>query len=228
MRCKTELTGRLWAIAAVMLVSCADTAPAVKPDEMSAARHREEAAREATIASREGNLYRPEAARPSPFGDPLGKDYLYSPPLYNPTEGHLAEAEKHSQHARQHEAAAAYLERFEEVECRDFPPGSRAACPLLGPVVRIDDVPGGVRVQFKQGTRVDAVIAHMRCHYSFARARAFEEAAGCPLYLRGIEIRSALDPMAVEIVSADPKVASNIRARSREEAVFVHQDGPRK
>jgi hypothetical protein len=225
MQSKADSTGRLLAIAAVMFASCADTGPTVKPDEMSAARHREEAAREATLARREGELYRPEAARPSPFGDPLAKDYLYTVPLYNPTEGHVAEAEKHRQHARQHEASASYLERFEEVECRHFPPASRAACPLLGPVVRIDDIEGGVRVTFKEGTRVDAVIAHMRCHYAFARARAFGEAAGCPLYLRGIEIRDALDPMAVEIVSGDTKVAGEIRTRSREEAVFVRRDG---
>jgi hypothetical protein len=225
---KLEVSGRLSAIVALALTSCADAAPTVKPDEMSAAQHREEAARQATLARREGDLYRPEAARPAPFGDPLGKDYLYSPPQYNPTEGHLAEAEKHSLHARQHEAAASYLEKFEEAECRDFPPAARAACPLLGPVVRIDDIQGGVRVRFKEGTRVDAVVAHMRCHYAFARARAFDEAAGCPLYVRGIEVRAALDPLAVEIVSADPKVAGEIRARSREEAVFVRRDASAK
>jgi hypothetical protein len=192
---------------------------------MSAAQHREEAAREGAAADREANRYSPSATRPTPFGDPLGKDYLYAVTVYNPTEGHLAEAEKHREHAREHARAAEFLERFEEAECRDFPATTRAACPLLGPVVRIDDVEGGVRVLFKDGTRVDAVIAHMRCHYAFARARAFDPGASCPLYVRGIEIRQGLQPMAVEIVSPDPKVARQIRAASREEALFVHGDG---
>jgi hypothetical protein len=46
--------------------------------------------------------------------------------------------------------------------------------------------------------------------------------------VRGIEVRAALDPLAVEIVSADPKVAGEIRARSREEAVFVRRDASAK
>jgi hypothetical protein len=90
-------------------------------------------------------------------------------------------------------------------------------------VVRIDDIADGVRVTFKAGVPVDAVLAHMRCHFAYARARGFAEVAGCPLYLRGIDIRRARDPMAVEIVSADGEVAAEVRARSREEAVFVHQ-----
>ena len=213
-----------WLSAAALLISCAESSPAVKADDMSAAQHHEQAEREAAAAQREAGRYDPSASKPSPFGDPLGKDYLYAVTVYNPTEGHLAEAEKHRAHARQHERAAQFLEEFEQAECADFPAATRAACPLLGPVVGITDVDGGVRIQFKEGARVDAVIAHMRCHYAFARARAFEPSASCPLYVRGIEIRRALAPTAVEIVSTDPKVIREIRQRSREEAVFVHEN----
>ena len=219
-----------WLSAAALLISCAESSPAVKADDMSAAQHHEQAEREAAAAQREAGRYDPSAGRPSPFGDPLGKDYLYAVTVYNPTEGHLAEAEKHRTHARQHERAAQFLERFEEAECADFPAATRAACPLLGPVVRIDDVDGGVRMRFKDGVRVDAVVAHMRCHYAFARARAFEPSSSCPLYVRGIEIRRALEPTGVEIVAGDPKlskVVREIRKRSREEAVFVREgDSP--
>src|SRR4029077_607821 len=116
--------------------------PAVKPDEMSAAQHRAEADREAETARREAGLYQPQAVQPAPFGDPLGKDYLYSVPVYNPTDSHLKEAEAHRAHAHRHDAAAQYLEKFEESECRKFPPATRAACPLLGPVAKMDDIPG--------------------------------------------------------------------------------------
>jgi hypothetical protein len=218
------MTGKCVGVVVLLLASCAGQKPDVRADDMSAAQHREAAAREAAAADREANRYQPSATRPSPFGDPLGKDYLYAVTVYNPTEGHLAEAEAHRAHARAHARAAEFLDRFEEAECADFPAATRAACPLLGPVVRIDDVDGGVRVRFKDGVRVDAVIAHMRCHYAFARARAFDASLSCPLYVRGIEVRRALDSTAVEIVSADPKVIREIRTRSREEAIFVRGD----
>jgi hypothetical protein len=211
------------ALGIIALGSCAGSTEAVKPDEMSAANHHQEAQREAAKAREEARLYRPGVTLPVPSADPFGPHDLTVVPVYNPSEAHLQQAEQHREHARQHERAAQFLERFEETECRAFPPSSRAACPLLGPVVRIDDIPDGVRVTFKEGVDVDDVIAHMRCHFAYARARGFEVAAGCPLYVRGIDIRRALDPMAVEIVSADKKVAAEVRARSREEAVVVRQ-----
>jgi hypothetical protein len=204
---------------AVVVASCADTSPVVRPDDMSAAEHHAAAQREGAEAHRDEALVDPN----SPARD---RDYLYTVPVSTPTEGPLADAEKHRQHARQHERAAEFLEQFEEVECRQFSPRTRAACPLLGPVVRIDDIEGGVSVLFKPGTPIDAVLAHMRCHYAFARARAFDQSASCPLYLRGIEIRRALNPMAIEILSSDPNVARDVRRRAREEAVFVRQDPP--
>jgi hypothetical protein len=209
----------------VTVASCGGASPSVKPDDMGAAQHRQEAARETDTARREADRYQPGAVRPSPGGQPLGiTDGTYSAPVYNANEGHLAAADWHRRHAQQHEKAAQALEHSEQAECRDLAPAERAACPFLGPVVRIDDVEGGVRVNFKPGTRVDAIVAEMRCQYAFARARAFDETATCPLYLRGIEIRRAADPNAVEIVSRDRNAAAEIRVRTRQEAVFVGQN----
>jgi hypothetical protein len=209
-------------IGLVALAGCATHR--VQPDDMSAAKHREEAEREAELARDQAALYKPELARSRTSADASGKDYLYTAPIYNPADGHLSEMEVHRQHAREHMRAARLLEEFEETECRDFPPSSRAACPLLGPVTKIEDIPGGVRVRFKDGVRIDAVVAHMRCHYAYARARGFNIAASCPLYMRGIEIKRAVDPWTVEIVSSDRKTTTAIRARSREEAVLVRGD----
>ena len=192
---------------------------------MSADQHRQQAARDAESARRARELYRPGAARPDPLAAPIGiTDGAYGVPVSNPTEGHLAEADWYRRHAREHEKAAQSLEHSEQAECRDLAPASRAACPFLGPVTRIDDIEGGVRVTFKPGTRVDAIVAQMRCHYAFARARAFAQTATCPLYLRGIEIRRAADPSAVDIVSRDRDAAAEIRLRSRQEAVFVRDE----
>jgi hypothetical protein len=209
---------------AVLAAACADNNQAVKPDEMSAAAHRDEARRENRGAQAHADSYSPTAARSNPFRDPIThseNDYLYAVPVYNPTDVNLRAAEQHRAHARQHEEAARYLEHFEEAECSDFPPATRAACPLLGPVTTLEDIPGGVRAHLTPGTRVDAVVAHMRCHFAYARARAFPEALSCPLYMRGISIKQAPDPMAVDITVADPRQVTELRARAREEAVYA-------
>jgi hypothetical protein len=133
-------------------------------------------------------------------------------------------AEERRQHARQHEAAAAFLEQFEDEACAGVPHSERAACPLLGPLVRLDDVPGGVRATFVDPARVPDAIAEMRCHYAFARARHFDEKIGCPLYVGGIEIRRGLDARTVEIVAHDDRTVRLIRERSRVQAIVVRRD----
>jgi len=127
------------------------------------------------------------------------------------------------EHARRHAAAAAFLEQFEDDACGGVPPSERAACPLLGPLVGLEDIPGGVRATFANASRVHGAIAEMRCHYAFARARHFEESVGCPLYVRGIEIRRGLDPRSVEIVARDEPTVRLIRARSRAQAILVRR-----
>jgi hypothetical protein len=65
----------------------------------------------------------------------------------------------------------------------------------------------------------------MRCHYAYARARGFEEATSCPLYMRGIDIKQAKDPLAIEITTATPDQVAELRTRSREEAVYARGGG---
>jgi hypothetical protein len=208
---------------------CGTGKDAVKPDDMSAAQHREEAARENKAAHEHTKDYDPRASVPSPFrpaGGTPSSTYAFPLSVYNPTEVELRQADEHRAHARQHEKAAAALERFEAEECHGFPPAARAACPFLRPVTRIDDIEGGVRVTFAAGTPVHAVFAHMRCHYAYARARAFEDAASCPLYVRGIEIKRGNDPLAIEITNPDWRQVDNLRVRVREEAVYARRTEP--
>ena len=139
--------------------------------------------------------------------------------MYNPTEGFLREADEHRAHAREHEKAAGALEKFEDGECREFPERTRAACPLLGPVTKIDDVAKGVRVTFAPGTRVDAVAAHMRCHYAYAKAHGFDTRVNCPLYMPGVQIAQAGDA-AVELKTRNRAQVDDLRARVREEAIY--------
>jgi hypothetical protein len=186
----------------------------VRADDMSAAQHRAEAQRESHAAEQAARRDGPSMTpRRSPSDSAV----------YDPNEHHQQEVMSQREHARQHAAAAEFLERFEDRECRDVPVASRAACPLLGPVTRLEDVPGGVRAWFASAKRVPAAMAEMRCHYAYARARHFDEAIGCPLYVRAIEIRQALDPSAIEIVSRDEKIARRIRETARQQALFVRQ-----
>jgi len=202
--------------------TCGTGNKAVNPDEMSADQHREEAERERRKAGDQRKQYRPSAERTVVMPDKAG--VIFDHPVYNRTDVHLAHAATMEKHARQHEAAAKYLQKFEEGECVQFAPAIRASCPLLGPVIRIDNIPGGVRVWLAPGVSPDAVVAHMRCHYAYARTRAFENTT-CALYVRGIEIRRGHDPATIEIVSPAPAGEQEIRARSREESLLINGKG---
>jgi hypothetical protein len=214
----------LKAIGLAFGIGCTSSSTAVRPDQMSAESHRQSAARERQAAHNEVLQSRSATSEPNislSVGDSSQGLYAFPVEMYDPKTRHLRRAQLLSAHAQEHEAAAASLETFEQAECKEFPPATRSACPLLGPVVELVDVPGGIRARFKDGIRVDAVLAHMRCHYAYARARGFGAAAGCPLYIRGIEIRRASDLMSVEIVGHDAAVTAEIRSRAREEAVLV-------
>jgi len=206
---------------------CGQTSQSAKPPPDTAAAYRQQAAKESAASDRELTRANAANAAPSPpnlsaSGGNNPQGYYYDLSVYNVRNQHLARARELSEHAHQHEVLAAKLESFEEAECKQLPPSTRAACPLLGPVSKLVDLPSGVQVEFAPGTRVDAVLAHMRCHLAFAQAQGFEaSAAACPLYVRGIEIRAGSDGRTIDILSGDVKAAREIQARAREEAVLV-------
>jgi hypothetical protein len=199
--------------ASLLVAHACASSPPVRDDDMSAAQHRQMVEREEASAATEAR-----ASEQSPGGSHQNRAED------DPKEEHRRRAEELREHARQHAASAAFLERFEDKSCAGIPASGRAACPLLGPLVRLDDIPGGVRATFVDPSRARTAIPQMRCHYAFARARHFEEAVGCPLYVRGIEIRPGLDPREAEIVAHDPETIRLIRERSRTQAIVVHQD----
>jgi hypothetical protein len=208
---------RLFVVLALQL-GCAEPAP--KPDDMSAAAHRAEADRERAAARAQLAEYRPGAVELAPLlsTQPDRQPwYLYPQATYNPTAHHVDAASSRFAHARAHEAAAAELERFEEEECRGFPPTTRAACPLLLHVEDLVDVPGGVRLRFASEVNVGAVVAHMRCHLAYARTRGFEVPT-CPLYVKGTRVERVLDSRVVDVLGSDRAAADEIRHRAREEA----------
>jgi len=198
----------------------------MKPDSMSAEAHEQQANIEAAKAQTEVA----RATRDSPplpnsaisaGNNPEG--YYYPVDTYNPSAEHLARARQLEEHAREHRTAAAKLETFVQGECKGFPPETRSSCPMLGPVQFIQDIPHGVRVGFTAQTRVDAVAAHMRCHFAYAQAYGFDTVESCPLYVKGLEIKVSSDGKAIELTDREPRMADAIRTRTREEAILVRK-----
>jgi hypothetical protein len=209
-------------IAGLLFVAACATTAAKHSEEwsdISAAEHRQIAANERARADDAYARWEPGSRMPLPAVPPGSSDAPRMFPIdlypYNPTDRALADAERHLRHAREHEAAAAALEGFEDAECRQVPAKARAACPVLGPVATIDDRADGVRITFAAGAPVDEIVAHMRCHLAFARKSGFAEAGDCPLYMRGIEIALSGDGRAVDVTSRDQSVAEQIQIRSR-------------
>lgn len=201
------------ALSLLAVVPACAAQPLVRADDMSAAQHRSAAEGDQATAARETRAYERGAGPPAPASGG-----------YDANDAHRRQADESREHARQHAAAAAFLEQFEDEECAGVPRASRAACPLLGPLVRLEDVAGGVRATFADPDRARAAVAQMRCHYAFARGRHFDESVGCPLYVRGIEIRPGLDARSIEIVAHDAVTVRLIRERSRLQAVVVRRD----
>jgi hypothetical protein len=194
---------------AALLVACGSAGPLVRTDETSVAGHRREAARERTAAEEDRQ---PVRTIGNELGRPIGAEPTGWPatetPRYDPTRA--SEAEWHLAHARAHETAALELERFEASECTGIETRERAGCPLVNHVRRIDDVPLGVLVTLDSPPSAEALARRMRCHYAFARARGFTaDAAACPLYVRGLDIRAS--DGGVRIVGPDARTAERIR-----------------
>lgn len=223
-----------WVAVLALACGCIARPQAVRPDQMSAAEHRQAAARE-QVAARD---YERKVERPDPLPDPLTWQQPFEAPtgyqapftpitpeirgMVQQDDWNERQANRLREEARQHKRAAATLETFEATACGGHPEAVRAACPLLGPLAQLEDVPGGVRVTFSDPARADAAVAHMRCHFAYEQTRGFAGTDACPLFMRGLDIRRAPDdPMAIDLTSPDPEVAADIRELSRRQAVFA-------
>jgi len=203
--------------------ACAGSQRTVRPDEMSADAHRQEAVKvsEQAITETETKVPPPNLAA-NPGGNPEGYFSPVNP--QTPQAEQAARSERLQTHARQHLNAAKDLETSEDAACKSSPGAERAACPLLGPATTVEDIPRGIRIFFAGGARVDAILTNMRCHLAYARARGFAEVNSCPLYVRGVDIVRGPGARSIDIVSTseNAKVADEIRVRAHEEVLLVH------
>ena len=113
---------------------------------------------------------------------------MYGTDSYNPTGRHRELAAEYRELAARHREAASALESFERAECAFFPGSTRASCPLLGALTGAEDASFGVRLVFREGTDLEAVYAHIRCHLAFARTQGRTTATHCPMFLPGVGI----------------------------------------
>ena len=221
------LSLRWWAscialIGLSLLVACSSQAAGTNPDDMSAEEHQAAAEAHEATAEKHAEDYDPEArtAGPPVSDDPF-RGAVYGLETYNPTEYHHRMSERHQDHARQHREAGETLLAFEEESCGKFPAETRAECPLMGQVQAVEDVDGGVQLNFREGVSLAAVEAHMKCHFAYARTQGYEGMDSCPLYLRGLSIESDAESHTVTVTTTDSAVVESLRQRSREHALPV-------
>jgi hypothetical protein len=184
----------------------------IRPDDMSAEAHLAAAREETKEARRETAMARNE----SPGQDPLAAGI--EPELYinpdansNLTEERTLRARFLERRARQHEQAAAELERFEEAQCGDIPPPERGVCPSLGSIADARDISGGVRVRLNEQAGSSEVLPQVRCHYAYERAHGFSDRQICPLSVRGVEFRATGDLRVFDVLGKDAKTVGEIR-----------------
>lgn len=207
-------TNAIWMGVAVLSLACASNQ--VRPESESAAAHHADAAHERAEADAQRRQYDPKRTEEQTIAGPGGTSEAItvdSAP-YNPTEWHLHKADALTSHARAHESAAAQLQSFEAEECRGVSRGARAACPFTGPIARVDDIDGGVRMIFVDASQVDSVVAQMRCHFAWARARGFTQLPDCPIYIKGIDIHRSSDGRGIDITARDRDVITLVRQRT--------------
>ncbi len=133
---------------------------------------------------------------------------------YNPTQGHLVEADRQMQHAFEHLKAADQLEKYEDAACQGESVPERRACPLLAPhIASVKENKRGVLLQLKPTAPATRLTAQLQCHLAFARAHDFVQAP-CPLFIKGVGINLKAGTH-IEVASADPVVAESVRRQAR-------------
>lgn len=202
----------LWTIVVVLtFVVSACSGTTVRPDDMSAEAHEAAAAKHADMAERAEDR---EDEQQGLGGISGVSDPLYPESTYDPAAAQRAEKLAHRKHASDHLAAAQALRDFEAAECGQFPPTTRAVCPLLGSLASVDDVPGGVRITLVDGVNREALVAHIKCHFAFGQKEGFAGMDMCPLYVKGLKVADT--PEGIVLTTDDPKYVDRVRTQTRE------------
>jgi hypothetical protein len=182
---------------------------------MSAAEHRQMADQERQQAEEHGGEVRGNTDVPVITPSDPGSGFIYGTDTYDPAARHRAQAGRHEQLAAEHEAAAEALESFENAECAQFPPATRASCPLIGSIASVRDVDGGVEITLAEDANAPAILAHIRCHLAYAATRGREGMESCPLYIRGVPVAAGDSERTIVLSVADASLLSELRLHTR-------------
>ena len=188
---------------AVSLSACGGTSPQV--EEATEEKHLAEASQERKEARIDKAQYDPNAERLTQIGSAGAAGTEGASGILvtvNPTASHLADAEAHARHARQHVEAAIKLEKFEDAACVGIPPSERLSCPTLLSDAMVTLV-NGVRLHTGP-KRLPQVLAFMRCHLAFDHAHGYTDESLCPFAIKGVVANPAADQTGVELTSTDP------------------------
>lgn len=203
----------LGSAALLLLVHGCATTKGTRPDDMSADDHRAHAAAEERTAAEHEKKFDPGAQEDMSIV--AGPGY-WDTVTYNPTAVHRGHADEHKRHAEEHRAAAVELEKFEEAECKSFPPETRKVCPLLGTVEQADDVDGGISVRLSDKLKREAALAHVKCHLAYARKEGRKGMDNCPLYVAGVTARAGDGAQVIELGVEDDANLATLRQRTRD------------
>ncbi len=201
----------VWGVAACAMCAC--SGPDVKLNETTEEGHKAEAAKERKEAAKEASLYNPEADRDRVIGPsgPAGTEGASGVLItVNPTAYHLADAEAHARHARQHERAAALLAKFEDAACKNIAPAERTTCPTLLSDALVS-LPNGVRLH-TGAKRLPTVLGNVRCLLAFTQAHGYDEEWLCPFAIKSVTAAAAPDQTGVDLTSSDPAAVKALQA----------------
>jgi len=183
-------------------------------EHLTAEEHEQQAAQEEAEAAEHEAAYDPDARHPTAGG--AQNPEFHGLDVYNPTTGQLVEAEEHREHAQAHRAQAEALREFEDAECANFPPASRASCPLLLGLEEVVEIDGGMQLRFADGVDHSSVVDHVRCHIAFAAARGTAGISHCALYVPGVRVE--IDGQDVSLVTDEDDQVPDLRRRVRLQA----------
>lgn len=190
--------------------------PQVAVDETTVSGHEQEAQLERKKAAAQQAAYDPRQERHHqvPAATPQeGRGTVMI--TVNPTQAHLSRAESHRKHALEHELAAIKLQAFEDAACQSLKPEERASCPTLL-TTAIEKLPQGIRLRCEP-EQVDKLVAEMRCHLAFAKARGYDSPYLCPFALQGVTAAAAPERQGVDLIADNPATVRILQALDLQE-----------
>jgi hypothetical protein len=197
-----------------MLLTC--NSPQVAVDETTVSGHEQQAQLERKKAQEQQAAYDPRQERRHELpaaGPQEGRATMLI--TVNPTQGHQSRAEAHRKHALEHEIAAIKLQAFEDAACQALTAAERGSCPTLI-ATAIEKLPQGIRLRCAP-EQVDKLVAEMRCHLAFAKARGYDSPYLCPFALQGVTATAAPERQGVDLSADNPATVRILHALDLQE-----------